>query len=82
MKFQLIQAAGWATLVTFFIGAVVFLLEQLGLDRVTNATVAIQVYLWYALPFLTVGELALMILLIVWTVLFISILALGFARRG
>jgi hypothetical protein len=81
MRFSLIEAAGWATLATFFIGAVVFLLERLGLDSVTNATVTIQVFLWHTLPFLTVGELALMLALIVWATLFILFLTLALARR-
>ncbi len=82
LKFQLIEAVGWATLVTFFIGALVFLLERLGLDSVGNATITIQVFLWHTLPFLTVGELPLMFFLIVWAVLFMFALALGLTRRA
>jgi hypothetical protein len=73
LKFQLIQAIGWATIFTFMTGIVIFILERLGL--------AIM-YALFPLPFLYPAETLFLLFAATWAIWFLFFLALGFVRRA
>ena len=68
---SMIAAAGWATLTTFFMGAVIFTVEHLSLF----AGYALQPF-----PYLSLGETLFLLLFIVWFFFFLFFAWIGFMR--